>query len=387
MRNAPAAGSLPTGEVPRPVVFQLAGGAYAQGVYVGARNYARSRRTTWRLVPRPLGFEDHMARGIIGQFVDLEAMPCCQPMRCPAVNVADNHNRFDIPTVISDNLAIGRMAAEYLISQGYRHFGIYAASDTWYAGQRRVGFETTARQSACKTCMLQISMGSTLSDFLRARLQDRLRPIAVFACNDVDALEVVNAALHLGLRVPEDVAVLGVDDDVALCETSSVPISSVAVNAELVGYEAAALLDRLLQGEPAPTEPIEIPPLRVVVRESTDVGSAGDPIVARALRLIADAMDESLTVDRLADALDISRRTLEQRFRRVLGRGPAEELRRQRIERAKILLQETTRTVLDVALRSGFAGAPQFSSAFRQATGMSPSAFRRRVHSIFTISR
>jgi LacI family transcriptional regulator len=295
------------------------------------------------------------------------------------VNVADIHDRFDLPTVISDNLAIGRMAAEHLIARGYRHLGVFMLDPMWYASRRCEGFEKTAHEAGRKVGVFRAAVGSAWHGALKSWLQAGPRPMAVFAANDVLACEVVNAALRLGMRIPEDIAVLGVDDDVSLCETSTVPISSVAVDAERIGYEAAALLDRLMEGELPPAEPIEIPPLRVVARESTDFTAVGNSTVARALRLMADADDETFTISKLAETLGVSRRTLEQRFRQALGRGPAQELRRQRIERAKLLLQETNRKVIDVALRSGFAGASQFSVAFRQATGMSPRDYRRQV--------
>jgi LacI family transcriptional regulator len=172
-----------------------------------------------------------------------------------------------------------------------------------------------------------------------------------------------------------------VDNDEGICETWRIPISSVAVNAEKIGYETAALLDRMMAGERPPTEPIEIPPICVEQRESTAGLGVRDRAVVKAVSAMREGIDQALTIDGLAAALGISRRHLDRRFSDALGRTAAEELRRLRVERARRLLRETNKNVLQVALDCGFSDANRLNAAFRATLGMSPTAYRRQLAS------
>ncbi len=371
-------GSMPA-HIP-PVVVDVGRGAYSDGIGVGARRYARPRFRTWHLVPKPQGdvhyYRRLRPRGVIIQLTDPSRVESFQALGCPVVNVGDNHSRFLLPTVISDHRAIGRMAGEYLYSLGRRHFGFYGPLSDWYAARRHDGYAAFLESKGHHVHVFRTASGGAAADTLHRWLLELPKPAGLLAANDVEAVDVLDAAVRIGLHVPEDLALLGVDNDLAICEASVVPLSSVAVDAERVGYEAAALLDRLLQGAPPPTMPVEIPPRLVVERESTGITAITDPTVSRAVNLLQKQYAEPLTISYLAERLHVSERTLHRRFHHLLGRGPAEELRRIRIERAKLLLIETNRKVIDIALDSGFSGAPQFSSVFREATGMTPVAFR-----------
>jgi LacI family transcriptional regulator len=204
------------------------------------------------------------------------------------------------------------------------------------------------------------------------------KPLAVFAANDLWGSELVQAAREVGLHVPDDVSILGVDNEELLCEISHPPLSSIRMGAEQIGRAAVVLLQRLLDGKAVGALPIpRVPPAGVVTRQSTDVLAVEDPDVAAAIRHIRRHAVEGLSVKQMLDALAVNRRTLERRFVSVLGHTPLEEIRRVRLERAKLLLQ-TDMPIYDVAARSGFATPEYLATSFLRATGMTPTAFRRQ---------
>jgi LacI family transcriptional regulator len=206
------------------------------------------------------------------------------------------------------------------------------------------------------------------------------KPVGVLAPNDVWAYQLLEVCRQKALRVPDDVALVGVDNDDLLCGLARPPLTSVATPAERVGYEAAALLDRLMaspgRADGAPPLP-PLPPLGVVARQSTDVLMVDDPAVAAAVRFIRERACTPIGVEDLLRAVPLPRRTLERRFRAALGRGPGEEIRRTRVERARYLLGASRSSMGEVARAAGFADAKHFCVAFRRHTGQSPSSYRR----------
>jgi LacI family transcriptional regulator len=196
------------------------------------------------------------------------------------------------------------------------------------------------------------------------------------ACNDMRGQHVLDSCQRAGVAVPEEVAVVGVDDDDLLCDLCSPPLSSVAPNPELIGYEAAALLEALMAGHPA--DPLErtVPPVGVTARQSTDVLAIGDPSVAVAVRLIRERACHGLTVADVLREVPVSRSVLERLFRRHLGRSPQAEIRAVRLKRVKQLLVETSLPLDQVAELSGFAHPEYLSVAFRRATGQTPGRYR-----------
>jgi LacI family transcriptional regulator len=203
------------------------------------------------------------------------------------------------------------------------------------------------------------------------------KPVAVLAGNDLWGFELVQAARAWGLHVPDDVAILGVDNDELLCEISHPPLSSIRIGGEQMGEQAVELLQRLLERKSVRGEPPRAPPLGVVTRQSTDVLAVDDPEVATALRHIRQHAVEGLSVKQMLQSLAVNRRTLERRFVKVLGHTPLEEIRNVRLERVKTLLQ-TDLPIYEVAVRSGFATAEYLATSFLQATGMTPTDYRRK---------
>lgn len=371
------------------VVVEFAS-AYGRGVAQGAMRYGRL------LGPWQVAIRSHWAAGrdpavIAADGVIIEATaPRMAEVAAengrPAVNVCDVAERSVLPMVVNDNLAIGRIAAEHLLDCGLAHFGFVGDDRNWYARQRFEGLSQRVTEAgrSVAVCWLSppdarppdaMSPEEIVADWLR----QTARPIGVLAQNDSAANLVMRAAEHAHLRVPDDVAIIGVDNDELICGSAPVRLSSVASAAERIGFEAARLLDAMFDGRTPPTERIEIEPAGLIVRESTDTLAVEDPVVAQAVAFIRQRADGDLTVDDILDNVAVSRRQLELRFKAALGRSPAREIRRTRMVRARALIDTTELPLGDIAHRCGFQDLSAFGRCFRRETGMSPTQYRTRT--------
>ena len=214
---------------------------------------------------------------------------------------------------------------------------------------------------------------------LRRRLKECEKPVGVFAYNDTDAAQVVYAARELGLDVPDDVSVLGIGDDPFLCENQSTPISSIRQDLVRGAYEGADLLQRLMDGEAAPAEPVLIPPTGLTARASTDTLAHPDPLVRTALVYIDRHLGESFGAPEIAQALGIARHKLDRLFAEKLEHSVGTEIYSRRIARVKHLLGDPSKPVHAIAKECGFCNVAYLSNVFRKETGFSPRAWRNRI--------
>ena len=214
--------------------------------------------------------------------------------------------------------------------------------------------------------------------YLARWLKTLPKPIGIMASNDQRARHVLEAARLANLEIPRDLAVIGVDNDEVLCEMSSPSLSSVAVNAHRIGYEAAKLLQKLMAGKKPPPRRIVVEPLGVIARQSTDTLAMADEAVVAALRYIRNHIDKPIRVADILTAVPVSRKTLEVRFAKVLGRTPHAEIHRVRLERVKTLLAQTDWSLKKIAAASGFTYAEHMHSVFRKQTGQTPSQYRHQ---------
>lgn len=351
----------------------------------GVRQYAREHGH-WNLVvarATQLGYvwsrkvRQADISGVVG-IVTPQEKRMLASLRAPMVNTSSRVVDPSIPAVVPDNRAVGRMAAEHLLSKGFRRFGCVTQQAHHYAQLRRDGFlaRLTAEDVPCR--LLDTPLSPRVAGTKRAVLawlRKLPRPAGIFASHDDFAVLVIETALRLGLRVPEDMAVVGVDNNPVTCDLATVTLSSVDTNGRRVGYEAAALLDRLMRGEPVPAAPILVPPLCVEERESTRTVSAGHPAVQAAV----DHMQTHLAavdVPTLVSRAGISRRHLEQLFRRCLHESPYDFLRRLRLERARTLLVTSDLAIKTIGGRSGFPDQRNFARQFRLHFGVSPTEYR-----------
>jgi LacI family transcriptional regulator len=303
----------------------------------------------------------------------------------PIVNVGGYVKDVRVPTVTLDQQMVGRLAAEHLMSRRFRRFGYYGVRDLWYSEQRRIGFETALQAAGYRCSSIESTnlirspwdwrrVGGELARWLRS-LQP---PVGIMASWDLRAQILSEACAMIGLRVPEDVAIIGVDNDPIACEFCIPQLSSVSRNDRELGRQAANLLLQLLEGKRSLKLPILIPPDRVVARRSTDTLVIEDAEVARIVQQIRDHLNEVFGVERILRLSPLSRRQLEQRFRRSVGSSPYAFLNELRVERAKLLLaQSHKRALTTVASECGFSELRRFRMVFRRITKLSPAEYRR----------
>jgi LacI family transcriptional regulator len=282
---------------------------------------------------------------------------------------------------------VGQLVAEHLLERGFRQFAFVGSSQFAYSLQREAAFSQALSAAGYAVLRYETPADSMLvtrrrpwsTDLgLRRWLSGLPKPVAIFGCNDQCGVQLAEACREAGLRVPEDVALVGVDNDDLLCELARPSLSSVAIPAERIGFEAAALLDRMFQGSAPPAKPVLLPPLGLVVRQSSDVVATADREVAAALCFIRDHAHLPLAVSDVLQAIPVSRRALERRTRQAIGRTLGDEIRRVHLERAKSLLSGTDMPMTDVAEHAGFSSGKHFCTVFHQELGCTPSDFRRQ---------
>ncbi len=372
------------------VCLHVASPAFATQVSRGIARYL-NEGADWSTFVRPLaggGLEPALQRwrgdGLICSVNDSESAAYVRSLDMPLVNVTGRILTGDVPSVIGDDEAVGRMAAEHFFSRGFRHFACFGGKWAEFVRRRTEGFTAAVVEGGGHLCdpleteRLDQLIWPRRLEHLGRWLKPMPKPVGLFAIFDALGHLVLDACKQEGLRVPEDVAVLGVDNDPIFCELSSPPLSSISPAFDRRGYIAAALLDRLIEGEPPPAQPLRIPPDGVVERRSTDVYATADERVRAALRYISDHRGKHIGVEDVAKGVHMSRRNLERRFRDALGRTVYDELRHTRLETAKALLTGTEKPLLEVALDSGFYSSSDLSNAFRRHVGMTPSRYRRR---------
>lgn len=306
--------------------------------------------------------------------------------RVPVVDLSMLRDDLDFPRVVGDHEAIGRIGAEHFLERGFRHFAWFSTTEDAVTRLRWRGFhEALSRAgfgSACGTWIFPRHSGRqrdewTLKcEFLARRLGAITKPAGVFAFRDADAANVLDACAVAGLHVPDDIAILGSDNNTLICETVRVPLSSVRHDLDRLGYEGAALLQRLIDGKRAPRSWLRVPPQGIAVRQSTDVLAISDGPVRAALQFLQANCGRAIGAQDAAAAARVARRPLERTFREQVGRSIAAELRRLRVHRAKLLLTSTVLSMTDVAAKAGFNTPQYFNRVFHRATGKTPRQFR-----------
>lgn len=291
-------------------------------------------------------------------------------------------------TVSADNLATGQMAADYFLERGYQHFAFAGNKNYDFSLEEQEGYETRLRSKA--RAVLQFVHSTPEFDSAQPRIhyQEELaewlrelpKPIAVFAANDWEALSVVQACASVNIAVPGEVSVLGMGNDKLGCHLCSPEISSIAIPYSEIGRDAAkALLGQLRRKQSAETEHIHRQPATVITRASTRDCFVRDPLVRHSLDYMLKNNDQPLKIYTLLDSLKVSRPKLEAAFRDEFGHTPLVQFRRLRIERAKMLLADTTLTNAEIATKSGFSSNIRFIQVFKQLVKTTPAAYRESL--------
>jgi LacI family transcriptional regulator len=288
-----------------------------------------------------------------------------------------------VSELYSDSYHAAQLAANHLLERGFRNYAFVGIADKIWSKRRRDSFVKHIDQAGFKTYIYEPPKKKQDREWAREQvfiadwLKKLPKPVGLMACNDDRGREVLEACRAADIGVPEEVAVIGVDNDSILCELANPPLSSVVMNTEHGGFEAAALLDRMMSGQVTTPERILVEPLQVVTRRSTDAVALEDLDVAHALRFIHENAGRTIRVKDIVQALGISRRTMEIRFRRVIGKSMNEKIQQAHLERAKRLLLETDLPLPKIAEASGYNSTSYLAVVFHEAFGMTLSKFRQ----------
>jgi LacI family transcriptional regulator len=323
---------------------------------------------------------------IIAVSNDKSELRYVRTMGIPVVNLAGGLSKsFGVPRVMVNHFDAGRMAAEHLLSRGLRHLAFFGWKDLWYSDQRRLGFNERAAEACIECDAFLQGAGEEFNKTWPQRvariarwLASLPKPAGVFAVHDYRAQFLMEACHEAGLRIPEDIAVMGMDNDETICEHCVPSLTSISRNSERVGWEAAALLDCMMRGESTPTADVLLEPDGVIERQSTNMLYSEEPIVQRALDYMRTHLRTQFNIEQIAEHVGISKRTLETRFRDSVRSSPHDFLSKLRVQHAQALMQmPQKRTVEETALECGFGTARALNKAFHRIVGQPPNRYRK----------
>jgi LacI family transcriptional regulator len=329
--------------------------------------------------------------GIIANLDDRRVAQAVSGLKTPVVGVGGGFGWYDpldaIPYFVTDSQAIGRLGATHLIERGFTRLaycGLPPSRINGWSRIRSAAFQTCAAAAGCECFIFTGRHGTArrwgaLQEELCAWVATLPKPIGLMACDDARARHVLEACRTLEVLVPEQMAVIGVDNDETICELTNPPLSSVDQGAHRLGYQAAATLDRLMNGRRVARRCCYTLPERVVSRLSTDVLALDNADIAQAVRYIRHHACDGIRVHDVVAAVGLSRSTLERQFRSVMRRTIHEEIDRVRLERVKELLRSNELTLKQIATRSGFRHLTYFNRIFRLRVGQTPAAYRRTL--------
>lgn len=370
--------------------------SYGRNLLRGAARYARTRGN-WSVLHEEMTIDSTLPEwlsrsnvsGVIARLDDHTIEPL-KKLNLPVVDVRCRREYPGIPQVETDDSAVARLAFEHLWNQGFRRFAFCGYRGAHYSENRLRTFRELVTDRTCPLTIYETDGSGAkslrgierqgllepepLSDFLR-ELQP---PTGLLVCNDIRGQQVLNACRQLEISVPDDLGVIGVDNDDAICELTDPPLSSVFPDAEQAGYRASEILEALMKGSVTQPTIEYIPPLRVVQRLSTRVTPVEDREVARVCRFIREHACDGIDVGDIARSTPLSRRQLERRFRSELNRTPHEELTLAQVSRVKQLLAETDLTLEQLAPLAGYTHKERLSAVFKRETGETPGQFRQR---------
>jgi len=366
---------------------------WGRELIAGIQNYARVHGP-WQTFIEPRGIEERIqvprgwtGHGVVARVGRREMVRDLKALGVPVVNVSGiDLPGADFPRVVNDLTASGELAAGYFLERGYRSFAYFSLVGLRYVATHREAFAAALRKAghSCAVYAVRPQHGAEPDwkldlSRLGGWLAGLPRPVAVLTWNAGSSRQLLYACQASGLLVPEDVAVLSGTDDRLMCEFSHVPISGVQVAARQIGHRAAELLDRLMRGERPPRSDLLVPPLGVITRQSTDTLATPDPALVKAMSFIRTGAAQGIRVTDVARHAGVSRRLLELKFRELLGRTPAAEIRRAHLERAKELLASTDLPIPDVAAASGYGSPEYLASVFMSKLRMTPLRYRKKV--------
>ncbi len=373
--------------------------AYGRGLFLGIAKFVREHHEwsvqseEWKWTDAfPAWLKNWGGDGIIARVETPKMAAFIKQLGVPAVDLRGSVSGFGLPLIDTDDRKVARLAAEHLMDRGFRHYAFCGFVGANYSDKRSRWFQERLAQSgfSCHVYCppLQVTEAQTIGYERQGLLfQEELgrwlvslpKPIGVMACNDIRGQHILTLCRQLALVVPEEVAIIGVDNDEILCELSDPPLSSVAPDTLRIGYDSAVLLDRMMAGGRHPARPILIPPCGIVTRRSTEVLALDDRQLAVGLRFIRDHAFGPITINEVAKVASMCRRVFERRFAAKMGRSPKAEVLRLRLEKVKQLLTDTDWNLSQIAEKTGFNYGEYLHTVFTQKIGVTPGEFRRHA--------
>ncbi|UDQ99185.1 DNA-binding transcriptional regulator [Lentisphaerota bacterium WC36G] len=355
-----------------------------QEFYLENSNWIFRNGVSDRKVLKPL--LEWQPDGIIGHIFDKNLANELQKLSIPIVNTTKTIPDCSLTTIDVDHYEVGRLAANYLLQKNFADYGYFGSKLAVFSQLRLQGFSDTLRQNnyEIKTFYgnflprLQIEDSWVKFDKnIEQWLKSLRKPAAVLASNDTPARYLSEICQQLNIKIPDDVAILGVDNNLMECTLATPPISSIEVPAQEIGYQAAELLDKMLHDKIVSND-ISLPPGQIIARRSSDILAVEDGDVATALSFIRTNINRRILVEEVCDKVGISRRQLERKFRRDIGRSIHTEIRSSQISLAKNILRENNKTIQEVSAMCGFNSTRSFTEVFKTATSMTPSEYRNK---------
>lgn len=367
--------------------------AHGRGILSGIAKYVATH-SPWSIYvdqrgiddPPPGWLKDWEGHGIIMRAQTRSIAKVAANLNVPVVDTLHQLPDLQVPTVISDHVQVARAAAEHLLEREFTHFAFVGVDRAHWSKVRRQAFVDVLRESGSPCHVYSPTSRQRLMESweggqydLADWLQELPKPVGVFAAHDLRALCVLDACRRKNISVPEQVAVIGVDNDETLCNLGDPPLSSVRLDLEGIGFKAAEVLDQLMQGKKVPAKPVMFKPFGVAARRSTDIVAIGDPLTAQAVRYIRQQACSGVTVGDIAAHCRVSRRVLERSFSKFLGTSPNEQIVRAKLSHAKQLLTETDLSLEAIASKCGLTHAAYLSVLFKKEIGQTPGEFRRKA--------
>jgi LacI family transcriptional regulator len=329
------------------------------------------------------------ADGVIAQIESKKLYKKLLELNIPVI-AQDTKERFDtIPNITGMYKETGHMAATYFFEKGFQNFAFYGFNRVW-SRERCDGFCEKVKEYGLDVFVYQHPkeetppmwsyQESSLSDWLKALP----KPIAIMTCDDNQGQHVTEACKAVGLNVPEQVSVLGVDNDLSICNLSDPPLSSISLNTEKAGFETAQLISKMIGNTNFDYKDIYVEPLQIITRRSTDFLAVNDKEVSKALHFIYYNFKERISVDDVVNATALSRRVLEKRFQSVLKRSILDEINTLRIKHVKQLLIETELSITEISDFCGYTDIKNLSRYFKRYEHLNPLEFRKLKRTVLT---
>jgi len=374
-----------------------------QGIMAGVTEYSHNKGD-WQLIVWPDSSQESLSflkqRGCEGAFVSVETATKAKELLqigMPVIAVSTLQDMFNFPFISANSEQVAQLACEYLLKRKFKNFAFFGLTQARWSRERMEYFSSCLAQAGYEIHLFKKEQTPITNDFtsftklwinttlntgqqkLVEWLKELPKPIAVLASCDILACHLSNVAKEAGLNIPDEITILGVDNNQALCNICDPPLSSIALNFKKAGYDAAELLDKIISGQEAMEgQCIDIQPTHVETRGSTDMFAIDDPDIVQALKYIKQNSNKPLQVNEVASYVYISKRSLQLRFRKALGRSIHDEIVHAHFEIAKAMLVETNLSIDEIASRSGFHYTSNMRRAFRQITGLLPQKYRQQ---------